>query len=317
MREGEGVAKRVVGISLGSKARDHQTEVEFLGETVYIERRGTDGDLNEAARLLRELDGKVDAFGLGGIDRYLFAAGRRYVIRDAERLASQAKMTPVVDGAGLKDSLERRVIQYLQEKGLISFRGKRVLMVAAVDRFGMAEALAASGCDLVFGDLMFALGIPIRLRSLRALSRLARLTLPIITRLPFKVLYPTGAKQHEIRPKYQEVYQWADIIAGDFHLIRRHLPDKLIGKIILTNTVTPADRELLRERGVAALITTTPNLGGRSFGTNVIEATLVAVSGRRPEELRPNDYFELLDKLEFQPWVESLQSEAAMAGSSV
>lgn len=309
------VAKRVVGISLGSKARDHQTEVDVLGETVYIERRGTDGDLKEAARLLRELDGKVDAFGLGGIDRYLFAAGRRYVIRDAERLASAAKRTPVVDGAGLKDSLERRVVQYLHEKGIISFRGKRVLMVAAVDRFGMAEALADNGCDLVFGDLMFALGVPVRLRSLRGLSRLARLALPVITRLPFRILYPTGAKQHEIHPKYEHIYQWADIIAGDFHLIRRHLPEKLPGKIILTNTVTPADRELLRERGVSTLITTTPNLGGRSFGTNVIEATLVAVSGRRAEDLHPSDYFRLLDTLEFRPWVESLQAEAAVESS--
>ena len=101
---------------------------------------------------------------LGEIHRYLFAAGRRYVIRDAERLASAAKRTPVVDGAGLKDSLERRVVQYLHEKGIISFRGKRVLMVAVpVDRFGMAEALGAdNGCDLVFGDLMFALGVPVR-----------------------------------------------------------------------------------------------------------------------------------------------------------
>lgn len=311
------MAKRVVGISLGSKARDHQTKVEVLGETVYIERRGTDGSLKEAARLLRELDGEVDAFGLGGIDRYLFAAGRRYVIRDAERLASEAKRTPVVDGAGLKDSLERRVIQHLHDTGILAFRGKRVLMVAAVDRFGMAESLAANGCDLIFGDLMFALGVPIRLRSLQGLSRLARLALPVITRLPFQLLYPTGSKQHQIQPKYQEAYEWADIIAGDFHLIRRHLPDKLPGKIILTNTVTPADRELLRERGVDTLITTTPNLGGRSFGTNVIEATLVAISGRRAEDLHPSDYFRLLDMLAFQPWVESLQSEAAVAGSSV
>lgn len=312
------MGKRVVGVSLGSKARDHQVEIELLGETVQIERRGTDGSLKEAARLLRELDGEVDAFGLGGIDRYLFAAGRKYVIRDAERLASVAKYTPVVDGAGLKDSLERRVIAHLRDAGIVTFHDKRVLMVAAVDRFGMAEALVNNGCHVVFGDLMFALGVPFRLRSLKGLSRLARLALPVITRLPFRLLYPTGSKQHQIQPKYQDVYEWADIIAGDFHLIRRHLPNQLAGKTILTNTVTSADKALLRERGVDALITTTPNLGGRSFGTNVIEATLVAISGRRPEELRPEDYYHLLDTIDFQPWVESLQtSNTVAAGSSV
>ena len=39
------------------------------------------------------------------------------------------------------------------------------------------------------------------------------------------------------------------------------------------------DVEILRQRGVELLVTTTPRLDGRTFGTNVIEATLVAVAG--------------------------------------
>ncbi|MHB1611436.1 MAG: hypothetical protein ACYCT0_07080, partial [Sulfobacillus sp.] len=50
-------------------------------------------------------------------------------------------------------------------------------------------------------------------------------------------------------------------------------------KIILTNTTTQEDRESLKNRGVRLVVTTTPVLSGRSFGTNVIEAALVAVSG--------------------------------------
>ena len=97
--------KRVVSVSLGSKKRDHQCEVELLGERVEISRRGTDGDLKAAVALLRELDGKVDAFGMGGIDRYLFAGKRRYEIRDAMRLVEAARVTPIVDGSGLKNTL--------------------------------------------------------------------------------------------------------------------------------------------------------------------------------------------------------------------
>lgn len=301
------MGKRVVGVSLGSSRRDHAVDLTILGETVRVERRGTDGSMKAAAELLRELDGEVDAFGLGGIDRYLFAAGRRYVIRDAERLARVARQTPVVDGAGLKATLERHVVKRLAEEGVVEFAGKKVLMVAGVDRFGMAEALVEMGSDVVFGDMMFALGIPYRIRSLRGLAFLARLMLPVITKLPFQVLYPTGSKQREIRPRYEADYQAADIIAGDFHLIRRHLPDRLEGKIILTNTVTPEDIELLRARGVATVITTTPNLEGRSFGTNVVEAVLVAVSGRRPEEMKPEEYIELLEQIQFRPRIEHLQ----------
>jgi hypothetical protein len=38
-------------------------EVELLGEKVVIERIGTDGDMEKAAQMYKDLDGKVDAFG--------------------------------------------------------------------------------------------------------------------------------------------------------------------------------------------------------------------------------------------------------------
>ena len=59
--------KRVVSVSLGSSARDHSAKVNLLGEDFEISRVGTDGKLDEAIAKVRELDGKVDAIGLGGI----------------------------------------------------------------------------------------------------------------------------------------------------------------------------------------------------------------------------------------------------------
>lgn len=295
--------KRVVSVSIGSSKRDHRVELELLGEQFVIERRGTDGDLERAARMIRELDGKVDAIGLGGMDLYISAGGRRYVMRDAQRLVRCASTTPVVDGSGLKNSLERWVVRYLEEEGIVRFSGTKVLMMAAVDRFGMAEELVARGAQTTFGDLIFALGVPVPIRSLVALDRLARVLAPIITQLPFKWLYPTGDKQEVTVSKFSRYFREAAIIAGDFHFIRRYLPDDLRGKGIITNTVTQRDVAFLKERGAAFLVTTTPNLGGRSFGTNVMEAALVAVSGKRPEALSAADYLDLMAQLEFRPWI--------------
>ena len=67
--------------------------------------------------------------------------------------------------------------------------------------------------------------------------------------------------------------------------MRQFMPERLDGKIVLTNTVTPANIEELRERGVRMLITTTPDFGGRSFGTNVIEAALLALLGKTWSEV--------------------------------
>lgn len=296
--------KHVVSISIGSSKRDHRVEVELLGERFLIERIGTDGDLEKAIELVRQLDGKVDAFGMGGIDLYVHAANRRYAFRDARRIARAAQQTPMVDGSGLKNSLERWVVQYLDTQTDVALRGKRVLMTASVDRFGMAEAFYELGCEMVFGDVIFALGIPWALHKPSSIAFLARMLLPIVTQLPFRLLYPTGDKQETTKPRFGRFFAEADVIAGDFLYIRRYMPKRLDNKVILTNTVTAADVEEIGSRGARCLATTTPNLGGRSFGTNVLEAVLVVVSGKQAAELSAEDYLRLLDDLGFQPRIE-------------
>lgn len=297
--------KRVVSISLGSSARDHKVIEEFGGQAFSIERIGTDGDKEKAVSLIRSLDGQVDAFGMGGTDLYIYAGARRYTFRESARIAAAARKTPIVDGSGIKNTLERRVVRYLEDKGIVGFKGRKTLVVCAVDRFGLAEALAAAEADVIFGDLIYGLGLPWPIRSVKTLSRLARVVAPVITLLPISLFYPTGAKQTESRPRYGSYFREADVIAGDFHFIRRYMPPELPGKLIITNTVTKSDESLLKERGVAALVTTTPEMGGRSFGSNILEGVLVALAGKRPEELTAEDYVRLLDEIGVTPRIKT------------
>ena len=301
--------KRVVSVSLGSSKRDHKVEAEFLGEKFVIERIGTDGDMQRAIQMIRELDGKVDAFGMGGIDLYLVAGNRRYALREAKKIAAAAKKTPIVDGSGLKNTLERRVIEYLQHELGWNFKDRRALVVSGVDRFGIAEALWNAGCKTTYGDLIFAMGIPIPIRSLSTLRILAYTFLPVLSQLPFKYLYPTGKKQETVTSKYDNYYHDNEIIAGDFHFIRKYMPPEVPDKMIITNTVTKDDLELLRERGVKVLVTTTPEMEGRSFGTNVMEGVLISLLGKRVEEVTPEDYSRLLEQLQFKPRIVYLQDE--------
>ncbi|HEY3363514.1 MAG TPA: quinate 5-dehydrogenase [Symbiobacteriaceae bacterium] len=302
--------KRIVSVSLGSSKRNHTAAADVLGEEVVVERVGTDGSIDKAIALIKELDGKVDAFGMGGIDLYVYAGKKRYMFKDAQKIARAAQISPIVDGSGLKNTLERRVVRYV-DREILPLRGKKVLLVSSVDRFGMAEALVEAGAEMLFGDLMFGLGINIQIRKLKTIHFLAGLLLPVLTRLPFTWLYPTGEKQEQRDVKFADAYQWADVIAGDWLYIGRHMPDSLEGKTILTNTVTPADIEALKQRGVATLITTTPNLGGRSFGTNLMEGLIVAAAGKKPEQMTPADYETWLDKIGFTPRVERLTVTSA------
>ena len=298
--------KRVVSVSLGSSKRNHAVHAFIAGQEFRIERVGTDGDLTRAEQLIRDLDGKIDAFGLGGIDLYIQAGARRYILRDAVRLARAAKITPIVDGSGLKDTLERKVIEILKKSYGITFTKKKVFMVCALDRFGMAESLLAQGAILTFGDAMFTLGIPIPIRSLRTLDLAARVVAPLACKLPARYLYPTGKQQEKRKPRYTRYFLEADVIAGDFHYIKRYMPNKMPNKTVLTNTVTEDDLKFLAGAGVTTLITTTPEMGGRSFGTNLMEAVIVALLGKRPEELGPEDYERALTDISFMPRIEYL-----------
>ena len=296
--------KRIVSVSLGSSSRDHRSRATFLGEEFDISRVGTDGKLDAAIAMVRELDGTVDAIGLGGIDVYLYAGRHRYALRDGLRLLEAATRTPIVDGSGLKNTLERQAVAFMQDELKIDLRGKPVLMVSALDRFGMAQAFVDAGADVLFGDFIFALDKDMPVRSLPQFEELAQKYLPDACKLPFQFFYPTGKKQEKPpEPKYPQYYRDADVIAGDFHFMRQFMPDRLDGKIVLTNTVTQANVEELRERGVATLVTTTPEIAGRSFGTNVLEAALLALLGKRWSEVVPADYERLLRELRLEPRV--------------
>ena len=299
--------KTIVSVSLGSSTRDHRVIVDWLGETFDISRIGFDGSIDLAIAKLRDLDGRVDAIGLGGIDVYLYAGTKRYALRDGLRMLEAVKQTPVVDGSGLKNTLERETVRYLQDHGIVDFRDLPVLMVSALDRFGMAQALVAAGARVTFGDFIFALGLDKPVHSLAEFEDLAERYLPDACKLPFQFFYPTGKKQERPpEPKFPQYYEAASVIAGDFHFIRQHMPDSLEGKIVLTNTVTQTNVEELRDRGVAMLVTSTPNLGGRSFGTNVMEAALLAKLGKRWEDVTEADYTGLLHRLDFTPRIERL-----------
>ena len=296
--------KKIVSVSLGSSTRDHRAVVNLMGEDFDISREGVDGKLDAAIAKVKELDGHVDAIGLGGIDVYLYAGSKRYALRDGLRLLEAAKTTPVVDGSGLKNTLEREAVRFMQDDLGIELKGKHVLMVSALDRFGLAQALVSAGADVLFGDFIFALDKDMPVRDLHTFEEMAEKYLPDACKLPFQFFYPTGKKQEKPpEPKYPQYYEEADIIAGDFHFLRQFMPERLDGKIVLTNTVTQTNIDELKARGVKMLITTTPDFQGRSFGTNVVEAALLALLGKTWEQVTSADYERVLHELHLKPRV--------------
>ncbi len=297
--------KRAVSISIGSSQRDKAVEIELLGEKVIIERVGTDGSMEKAAQMYRDLDGKVDAFGVGGTDMGLTVGRRYYPLYSMRPMVRYVRQTPLVDGSGLRQTLESQVAQFIEAKIGDYIKDKKVLITAGVDRWDMTVSFTNAGYQCVFGDLMFALGIPIPIRSISAIKLLAGIMLPVVGRLPFEWIYPTGEKQEKRTPKYEKYYQWASVVAGDCHYVKSHMPYRMDGKVVATNTTTPADVELFRQAGIKYLVTSTPVLEGRSFGTNMMEAALIAVAGKG-RKLTSEEISQMLVQLGFQPQLQQL-----------
>lgn len=306
--------KRAISVSIGSSRRDKSVEIELLGETVHISRVGTDGDMEAARKMYRELDGEVDAFGVGGADLGLFVDTKWYPLHSILPLVQDVQQTPVADGCGLKNTLEARVADVLEEEisEYLDQVGRKALVMTAVDRYGLLRAFMDNGYDCLFGDAMFSLGVRLPIKKEQGVKTLAAVLIPILSRLPFSWIYPVGEEQHKRTPKFEWAFQEASVIAGDCHYITRYMPDNLEGKIVVTNTTTEYDTSLFRNAGVKYLMTTTPVLDGRSFGTNMMEAALLAASGYKAKvDYRDYEHYfgmisELVNAVGFRPQLQKL-----------
>lgn len=275
------MTKHVVSVSLGSSSRDKSVTLELGGVEIRAERRGVDGDTKVFNNLMRELDGKVDVLAVGGTEIAFHVDGDVLSFRSTDQLIEGVNKTPLVDGSGLKLSLERRALQMAAEDdpSLEGVRYKQAFLNIGLDRWGMALAVNDVSDAVVYGDVMFPFGIPIPLKSLSQVKMVAKAMVPVAGRLPLKWLYPSGDNQTVRAPKYGKFYDASDLICGDFLYIGKHAPDHMPGKTVLTNTTTEANVEWLASTGVSTLITTTPRFDGRSFGTNLTEACITAAVG--------------------------------------
>ena len=297
--------KRAVSVSLGSPKRDKKVVVDFHGMPISVERIGTGGDAAAARRLFAELDGQVDALSVGGIDLYVHLDGRDYPIRAALKLVQEVHKSPLVDGRMLKYALEGRVFERAGPLLGSHLRFRRAFVPFGTDRIGLITAVSSVADETLIGDLMFMFGVPYPVRGLERFKRLARLLLPIAGYLPISVLFPPGAKDEEIHPKYQRFWQQADLIAGDMHYIRKYSPEDLRGKFVITNTTTEENIDMLRQRGACWVLTTTPIYEGRSFGVNMMEGVLTAYAGKG-RALTIAELNGLIDELDLRPSLQVL-----------
>ena len=295
---------KVMNVSLGSSKRDFSDQLEVLDNKFSVYRVGTDGSLEKAKALIRKHDGQVDVLTLGGVNFNFCLGQRKYPLKEGHELTTVAKKTPMVDGEYTKAILDVETLKHLQAKGILSCNHKNVLFMSVLDRYHLAKAFEEAGANLVIGDALFALKLPIPFRSLKSFILIGRLTLPVLRHIPLRLLYPLGKKQEQNIPRFARYFAEAEIIAGDYHFINRNMPEDLTGKTVITSTVTEDNIRLLMSRGVSLLVTTSPNFNGRSYGSNVLEGILYCLINKEGNKLNLLSVQEMAARVGWEPRIE-------------
>ncbi|HYN59980.1 MAG TPA: dehydrogenase [Rubrivivax sp.] len=292
--------KTVVGVSLGAKAHDFALRTQLLGQTLQVRRLGTDGDLAEAGRLLRHWHSRADAIGLGlSQDRGSVGAGERDG-RRAARLRALVTQAPVSTGARLADVFLEWAVRHAQSTLGHYFDNARVLFFNGLAHQKLALTMSEYTPNLYFADPVLQLGVPKLLTSLDALGLYASGMHYVADWLPRRLVSAALLEQwaqHVLR----RAVRHASVVVAPVHELDALGLEELAGKTIVTHTVNEARLLAFRDKGVHLVIDGAPMVQAHAVDPSLLDAMILAATGRRAGELLDDEYLEILGAEGMQP----------------
>lgn len=305
--------KQILVIHVGEE--DESATALFLGQHVRIRRVGCGGDAGRARALIVEYDGQVDAIGLEGIPAQLNLGPARRPHQIGAALPALAQVTPVVDGSGVRDGLERWGVILADRAQPGIFAEKHILMVPGLNHNGLAQGLSRHSPSIRYADPVVFFGLPDfpGVGSRQTLEQAASPTLERLKDAPFQRIKPQPNDTSATRAA--KPFRWADVLAGDVGTIRRYAPTRLEHKTVVVESANTEDLADLRQRGVAIVVTMMPSLeekGGLGrWSAATMEALLVAVRSNPELPLTENTYLDLIAAIDWTPSITYLQPQEA------
>ncbi len=308
--------KKIVSVSLGSSTEDFDFQGDFLGETFQLQRIGCDGDFDKAEQLMKEYDGKVDAIGIGNV-KFPYTIGPKHLTENrVQRIQELSKdiKTPVTTGAKLRKVSFEWAIRHLQFTMGNYFTNSRILLLAGMVNYNLAQILSEYTENMTFADPILEHGIPKFLNSLSDLESYAKGLHPVLKTMPGKKIasstVPIKAWNSYILKKAMQKAFMIMVPYHDFYDYLGHCTLEELGKkIVMTSTVYDDRIKFLKERGVDVIIDITPMPLDRVVDVNVLEAMVLAHLGKREEEVTNDDMLEIISEAGLEPRVIYPQGE--------
>ncbi|MEY3446096.1 MAG: hypothetical protein RIR45_851 [Pseudomonadota bacterium] len=292
--------KTVVSISLGSSDQDFAFEGNFMGQNMRVQRIGADGNTAKAVKLLKHWQTHASVLGLGVVKDSYNVGSRRYIAADSARMTEVVNRIPVTTGGRLSDILQEWALRHVQVKLGSYFNNARTLFFSGQTNYKLAQCMLEYSQNLQFADPLLQMGVPKLLTSLSALELYASGAHYVSEWAPPAVMASAPVKEwtHFV---LRRAMQKATVIVAPVHELDDFGLQELAGKTIITSSVNGERVDQFREKGVHMVIDGAPELFGHVLGPNILDAMIIAATGKASQDLLEDDYLEIISDLQLEP----------------
>ena len=285
--------KKVVAISLGASRQDFEFVAPFMGQKVSVQRRGANGSSAKAIKLIKYWEKHANVIGLG-IDSDNYAVGsRRYADEESTLLTSAVTRVAVTTGGRLNEILQEWALRHVQHKLGNYFSNAKVLFFSGMRSYKLAAGMAEYTQNLQFADPLLQFGAPTLLTTLKSLELYASVAHHTVNWVPTKLNEAALVRQWK-RFALRRAMQEATVIVAPVHELDEFGAEDLAGKTLITSAVSEERTARFKEKGVHMVVDGSPNLFGHVLGPHILDAMIIATSGKNPQNLLEDDYLEII-----------------------
>lgn len=295
--------KTIVSISLENADQDYEFNASFLGQDVLIKRIGVNKNQRSAEDLVQQWQHQADAIALEGVRDHQIVGTVELQQKLIQRLERACTQTPVSSGTRLREILQEWCIRHTQNTEPGFFNNSNVLIFSGMNHYRSARILSEYSDNLRFADPVLQLGIPKFLSSLQALELFARGSHQILRWTPPHVLSPSVAPIQEWNHYImRKAMHKADVVVAGFEQLEHFGLEELAAKTVITASVSANRLQQLQEKGVNMVLDYSPQpFTNQTISIAVLEALIIAVTGKQDHTLTDDDLLEIITDLELEP----------------
>ena len=180
------------------------------------------------------------------------------------------------------------------------FDNANVLFFSGLANHKLAMSMSEYTENLQFADPLLQLGVPKLLTSLDALGLYASGAHYVSDWAPPRVM-PAALLKQWTHYVLRKAMAKATMVVAPVHELDDFGLEELAGKTIITSTVNDERLAHFKDKGVHMVVDGAPVLDGHVLGPELLDAMILAATGKAPDDILEDDYLEIITGLQMEP----------------